>query len=113
MLLAYIGRDWLPERGVQRPIRDESVQTAHVWLPCSHHLPALRRASRLRRLGRGHPLGASFPRQPGRNSVSREERGRAREMARVARVTARSCATTAAPPRPAPPRAPPPPLPHL
>jgi hypothetical protein len=54
-----------PYEAVQRPIRDEAVQEAHVWFPDSHHLLAPPRAFPLRRPGRGRPPRASFPCQPG------------------------------------------------
>jgi hypothetical protein len=74
---------------VQRPIRDEAVQEAHVWFPDSHHLSAPPRALPLCRSGRGRPPHASFPRQPERDGAWREELGEAREMARCRHKSAR------------------------
>jgi hypothetical protein len=77
-------------QAVQRPIRDEMVQATHVLFPYSHPLHASCHASRLRRPGRGHPLDASFPREPGRVGAWWEDWGRVREMAPSRRLDARS-----------------------
>jgi hypothetical protein len=87
-----------PYEAVQRPIRDEAMQEAHVWFPDSHHLPAPPRASPLHRPRRGRPPRSSFPRQPGRDGAWREDLGEAREMARCRHKSARGSWALGLPP---------------
>jgi hypothetical protein len=87
-----------PYEAVQRPIRDEAVQDAHVCFPDSHHLPAPPRAFPLRRPGRGRLPRASFPRQPGRDGAWQEELGEGREMVRCRHKSARGSWVLGLPP---------------